>query len=349
MTRPRRWRRIAWLAAFAVPLLCACTDLFHSTDFPTLCEANPSAPACGNDAAPDAKPAPLCATNVESAKKAARQTCAKLSACGAVSGKWNVANCMDDAMLSFDCSANVELAPRGARSEFWSCARDAADCAAVRACLLGTEALPNCSQSARDYASCAGNGLRVLCSAAGGAPIALESCVAQGKRCVDGRCGGGGSACTEGGCDGTSLHVCLTEGTSPPVDIGFDCTLSGDGRCRGAGATSYCGPASRVACTTTSAVQCENGVAVACISGLEQRVRCANLGLPCAGGELTPEGAVSACKGESDCAGDACSGSVVQTCARKSPRSLDCAAEGLGPCVVQAVAGDAFARCTPKR
>ena len=266
-----------------------------------------------------------------------------------MSGKWNVATCLDDATLAYDCAGNAQMPPRGARGEFWRCARDAADCAAVRQCLLGSAALPNCSASAKDYASCAGPGVRVLCSASGGQPVALESCFAQGRKCVDGRCGGGGSGCTEEGCDGTALHACVTEGAGAPADVGYDCTLSGDGKCRGAAATSVCAPSGSTACTNTTSVRCEGGVAIACISGTEQRVNCTSIGLPCAGGELTGEGAVAACKGDVDCSPDSCGGSAVQSCSRKSPRTLDCAAEGFGPCVVQTIAGDVLSRCSSKR
>ena len=349
MIRRARTTIIASIASGVLLGPLACTDLFHSTDFPTLCELSDAAPACHPDASIAPSTGPLCAPDSASTIKIARSTCAKLSACSAITGRWNVATCIDDGALAYGCADNAQMAPRGARSEFWRCVRYAADCAGIRQCILGSPVLPSCSASAKDYASCAAPGVRVLCGAAGGQPVAIESCFAQGRTCVDGRCGGGASACTESGCDGAALHACVADGAGTVSDVGYDCTLSGDGKCRGAGVASFCAPSGGASCTNTTVVKCENGVAIACTAGAEQRVNCTSLGLPCVGGELTAEGAVSACKGDTDCPVDTCGGTSVQSCARRLGRSLDCAAEGYGPCVVQTIAGDVLARCTAKR
>lgn len=349
MTRHAGAHVIAAIAGNILFWSTACTDLFHSTDFPTLCEVSDAAPACTTDALAESSAGPLCETNSAKAAKLATSTCAKLSACSAVTGQWNVATCIHDASLAYDCNGSAQLAPRGVRAELWRCVRYAADCAAIRQCLLGAPTLPTCSASGKDYASCATDGVRVLCGAAGGQPIAIESCFAQGRTCVDGRCGGGAKVCTESGCDGTALHACVADGTGAVSDVGFDCALTGDGRCRGAGAASFCAPSGGASCTSTTGVRCENGIAIGCLGGTEQRVSCSALGLPCVGGEVTAEGVVSACKGDTDCPVDTCNGSSIQTCARRLTRTLDCAGEGYGPCVVQTVAGDVLARCSPKR
>lgn len=347
MSSPRP--RAAAIVSVVVTLF-GCTDIFHATDFPTLCETAPDAAACARDAAADVTAKPLCAADNADASRIARKTCARLSACNAVGPQWNLAACLDDALVAFDCTASPANAPRGARRDFWLCARDADDCAALQSCLLGKTPALSCAANAKDYATCAGNDVRVRCSAAGGVPITSESCLAQGKTCVDGVCGGGArGGCTASGCDGTSLHLCAQDGVGSIIDVGYDCTLQGDGACHGSGESAYCGVAQGPACTSTTAVRCEAGVAIACIGGKESRVNCGSLGLACTGGELTSEGAIGACKGAIDCAADACTNGAVQSCARKTPRTIDCVAEGLGPCALGSAGGEAFAHCTPKR
>lgn len=353
-------KRRALLAAALVvaPAVAACVDLFHDTDFATLCDVSPDDPACGADAGsadtgpPDA-PAPamdFCALTSQQARDAALKACAWLGACTGFLGDTTFGACAVQAQLAMDCRANPSLRPSGSAATLWSCLATATSCDAIEACLHGPSA-PACAAIGEGrFTACGPAGdVRVECVAPGGGPpSSVEPCQIYGKRCAArdetiSTCTGGlgYGTCTTSGCSGTHAVGCSIGGAAT-VDNGVDCALVGAGRCIDADGGPTCAGEAPPPCDTFERpAACLDGGVSRCLAGRELRVDCAALGLPC---HLDPprptwdlSSACDARGGHETCVGDdECNGSELRSCGRGVPHVVDCTKAGLGPCVYYA-------------
>lgn len=356
-------------------LAFACVDLFHSTEFDTLCDVQPDAAACatGTEAGVDVFVPPghydSCVLSHEKAQSLAHQACAWLGACLGPLGESQFGPCVIKAELAYDCEANPGLRPRGETDAFWSClARDGAgpqSCTQIEECVFTkTHEAQDCQavESAAFFA-CDSNGARVQCKAPGnGPPAAVEPCALSGRHCV--ATAGNASAFCVGGtttdapaapaCKGTTASKAgNSDGTS--VDKGIDCANYGGGACiSGSTAQVTClGDGGSCGSITTGAIVCNGTIAQTCDSLHALPVDCAKLGpgLGCDATDASAPVIESACvpvgdAGEPCPAGqdDACinQGSTLQSCALGRVQQVRCADVGLGQCVGR----DRGASCT---
>jgi hypothetical protein len=293
----------------------ACVDLFHATDFETLCMRDPGhakcsaseagAPDAAEDAGEDAsKPHPdFCAWSSAEAQSQAGRACAWLGACEGPLGGARFGECVITAQLAYDCRANPSLRPRGKLDELWGCLATVQSCADVDACIFPGGKPPCPAIASGKFTSCAtgaGNEtVRVECAAGSGEKIsAAEPCLLTGRTCAM-RAGSTSfadcartidSACKPGrtSCQGTTLVSCSTSPETPNVDRGFDCAFYGAGRCLSDGISATCIPGPEApSCTTSAGITCDGSVARLCVAtgGVtpkqEIAIDCARLGLPC--------------------------------------------------------------------
>jgi hypothetical protein len=357
--------RLAGLATAASALAFACVDLFHGTDFATLCDVDASACALdagsGTDSAPvakDAGPKDLCRAN---ARNLADGVCARLGACLGAAGTARFGECSVQAQLAYDCNANPGLRPIGARAELWSCLESATNCTAVQACVfpdgpqpcsVTSGTLQRCGTTARNASTL------VTCTAGEARPVAVEPCLMTGRACApvrpggDGTCSGGASSsCTRTGprgCVGTVAMEC-TPGAAQTTDTGIDCATVGQGACVDTSSGPACVPTpdTGTTCQVTVAT-CDGSRAAACAGRSSVSVNCAALGLDC----VTPDGGTPPWNVAASCVApaggcdpseaDRCAvapAGVLLSCRRGARVTVDCAAAGLGPCR-PAAAGD---------
>jgi len=348
-------------------LAVACVDLFHDTDFPTLCTTNPADPACGGDAGIDvvladvrdqnAPPADIdfCSLPSLAAREAAVRSCALLGACEQPLGEASFGACVVRAQLAFDCRVNPALRPRGEAAAFWQCMYRAKTCTDIHTCSFGREQSQPCDVvSTGKYIQCNSFGtadrVRLDCPAPGGpAATSTEPCLLQGRRCAapdpsTASCTGalGYASCATTGCQGSAAVACETVG-SLSRDRGLDCALAGGGRCVDEGAGPSCTAAEGApACDAgASAPFCEatQRAVVSCVDGKEIRIDCRALGLACDDSSPVPpyepdqacvrRGAIEVCTGP-----DACEGNTMVSCARGQRYEADCTRLGLGACRV---------------
>jgi hypothetical protein len=343
----------------------ACVDLFHSTqDVLTACELDASADGCPPSPSADARaetqaeagPTQFCAWTPAEARDRANHACAWLGACESPMGRNDFGSCVVQARLAYDCATNPNRPARGVPHDLWDCLWRVRSCADVDAC-IAPGGMPAC-ESPGAFTGCGGaaggalgRAVRVECGGDGGSPAraGAESCALWGQTCASSgataSCGGAaGLACVADGCDGTPLsqvHWCVDGG-----DQGLDCSGNGAARCNGFPSSTApqwvaCVASTNVAsdgsCAPGLAVTCSQGVATSCSSGVVERLDCqALLGTPgaCVEGTLSPPSDwTSPCQVvPAVCGSDSCSGSVVTGCARGAALSVDCAAQGLGPC-----------------
>jgi hypothetical protein len=232
----------AWLiASFGLVIVSAiaCVDLFHSTDAPTLCDLDASAPGCGDAAAPT-----LCAPDAGVAQSMALRACAWLSACEHPVGQNATGACMVDAILAFDCVANPNRQPKAKALAFWRCMQAVTTCRDVAACVM-PDGIAGCTSGG--YIGCTQGpqnpDTRFDCVAptvtdAGTEPAPGEDCAMHGQTCdsIDRDASNHGALCvgpyghtctTSAGCDMNSLSVCDDAG----IDHGVDCTQFGGAMC----------------------------------------------------------------------------------------------------------------------
>jgi hypothetical protein len=349
----------------------ACVDLFHSTDFETLCSKDPPDPSCsdgaspdgsaGSDAAADAGGHPdFCAWTGDEAQQHAARACAWLGACEGPIDSTRFGPCVAAARLAYDCTANRARRPLGEVDALWGCLATVDSCAAVDACVF-PGGVPVCDAvSSGSFTTCAGD-VRVECSrSTQGRPTAVEPCAASSRVCTkrnDGfaQCTGEERDHCSGldRCVGTALVTCGTGGDSA-IDLGYDCAGYGGGACRAVGAsnTPVCVPGdaegSCGAQSTAGVVQCDDDLARTCVGEQDESVGCGALGSKCvvdAGTPAFPERACAqpvtglACSGD-----DRCTGDKLTSCAGPVTHVLSCASVGLGSCVALA---NGYARCTP--
>jgi hypothetical protein len=353
-----------------VALGVACVDLFHSTDFDTLCTKSPDAPACGaNDGAAadvvdgdiDAGPAHpnFCAWTSEEARTQAARACAWLGACERPLGESLFGACVVHAQLAFDCALNPSLRPRLAIDAFWACLATVKTCGDVDRCIFpaGVQeciAVPSGSSTA---CGTAGNsGVRLECTGPAGRAHGIEPCALSGQTCSPNgpslaSCSGVlGFACTttNGACSGTSAIDCQPSGVRN-VDQGIDCSGYGAGKC----ALGEAGPACTPTKTATTCLEdtppvCDGALVRTCLAGEDVRIDCAKLDLPCDVTGVSTADPTAGCikRGAGACtASDICpTPTTLRSCGRGARYDVDCTAAGLGKCAIDNAGHGA---CTP--
>ena len=349
-------------AAASVVLGVACVDLFHSTEFDTLCTRSPEDPQCrdggatnvdsstlpdadGADAHPD-----FCSWTSTQARERALRACAWLGACEGPLGESAFGPCVVHAQLAFDCTANPDMRPAHEADAFWSCLATVSSCTDVDRCVFPGGVPPCAPLATGSFTSCSsakGVAPRVKCVSPGGGRFeGVEPCIMLGQSCVReddsvAHCGGslGTVQCTQSGCSG-SFAVGCDDPASPLNDVGVDCSASGAGRCEPSDAGPVCAPRNPAkSCVTEKVAGCEGSVVSACLSGREIRVDCGLLGLPCNDAAApTPFDIARACGNEPDagaCVGsDRCAGTRLEACGRGATYAVDCASVGLGSCAI---------------
>jgi hypothetical protein len=351
------------LAAVSAALFgaAACVDLFHATDFTTLCDLDAAACRPGDGAAPptsdagDAEAAApdFCAWSPAEAELHAERACAWLGACEGARAEAAYGPCMLRAKAAYDCKVNATLRPRGATEALWQCLADVRSCAAVSTCLFGARA-PTClAAPSGAFTACssgAPSAAVVQCALqdAVNPPVAIEPCVLEGRTCavVDPSsavcAGSAGTSCSGATrCVGTQLVRC--KGLN---DVGLDCAAFGAGRCVATDGGAACVPgADAPECNGPSEVHCDGAIARACVDGHSLSIDCGALGLRC-DDSGAPSEPMAACTGAESCTKpDSCAGDIVRSCAQGKAFEIACSSLGLGPCKLAAAGLDPVATC----
>jgi hypothetical protein len=332
----------------------ACIDLFHSTDFPTLCEKDASIEACAapvptTTPAPDAEagtpppPTDFCKWTPAQARAYAEHACAWLGACAGPMGDNALGPCMFRALQVYDCRINpTRLVRPGPMHDYWDCLWQAKSCDAVKRCIVAN--VPIC-EGAGVYTACVPDtSVRVRCDLKNGPPSMLESCVGESRVCTpistaEAQCtGGAGKACTLSGCNGTQLNFC-----DGGVDRGIDCASFGAGDCVVTSAGPGCKPAGTPpTCTASNVVDCDGGVAYGCPVGFVERVDCKGLSAGRCEGNVgdriydlaracSVDAGADASTCEERCAG-ATGGETATGCFQGQSYTITCQEQGLRPC-----------------
>ncbi|HVH47098.1 MAG TPA: hypothetical protein VM925_32370 [Labilithrix sp.] len=360
---------------FVATALCgaaACVDLFHSTDFATLCAFD--AAACSTDTgstAPDADeeqdagadvyvaPIDFCSNSPAAARQLAERACGWLGACLGSRENSSYAECLVRALSAYDCSFNPSLRPREANAVLWDCLSKVSSCNALELCVFGTPAPPCPGQGVGSFTACnlPDGGAVVVGCAEEETPTGMEACALRGRTCarVDqstALCTGRlGAACTgPNRCLGTAAIACKSAG-GIDSDEGTDCAAVGDGRCAADDAGVACAPrADAGACTIakSSKIVCNDaGTAESCVGGRAVTIDCKALGQTCSEGIATSVDPSSACTNVGgltcDQVEDQCDAGVLQSCRAKTLFALDCKKIGLGACTK---AAGRWAACT---
>lgn len=367
------------IAAASAPV--ACVDLFHDTDFVTLCQRDPNSTSCGGEGGVDAAttdapsdagtpPVDFCAWPKPEARRRATHACAWLGACGGPLGESVFGPCMTHAMWAYDCDLNPTMRPNGATRALWACLAEVKSCADVDACVFGEDPTQCNAVPSGEFTACGAAGtathVRVECGRPEtGPPVGVDPCALTGRTCE--RIDDSTSACTGvtkktctlgQRCEGTSVVDCQPNAGGGQVDRGLDCAAFGAGTCVEKGGVAACAPQDDAgACTrTTLDVRCvaDGGAAFGCVGGREIAIDCSKLAPGATCDDATPIPAydpLRACADRSDAgacsvaAPDSCSGTRLQSCAQGIAWIVDCASMGLGPCAP--IAGGVVARCTP--
>ena len=352
-------------AVFLVGVLtAACVDLFHSTDFATLCTANPTDPQClGDGGGPLTEGGPDVETGVDAKRmhpdfcswsrvevyKQATLACARLGACvgpfsngsGSLTGT-SFGQCVVTAQLAFDCTANPSLRPAGIADDFWSCLSTATTCSQVAACTYpGPGGVEQCSITKGPFEACGSANnpdVHIKCDVNGDATRA-EPCAMYGQICA--RMGDSTASCTgrQGytcgvvGCSGTMASDCAGN-----RDKGIDCASVG-ATCTEVSGAPACKPPTGTTCSPDTAAVCTGDKVSACIGGTQVEIDCSRLGqptggtagLPCDTTTAVPLYALgNACVDvpgsctETDVNANKCTNTVLSGCARGRPVTFDC-------------------------
>jgi hypothetical protein len=332
------------LALACVTTTWACVDLFHSTDFATLCDVSPDAATCMRapqpadgaadvkDAAADGPDTRVCTTDKAVALRRAVRACELEVSCGGALATRQ--DCIAIAMQAYDC----EFHPGAALATYWSCMRDARTCDAYNRCVF-PGGVPTCSTAGP---ICAGT-VAGDCAVAG-APARGISCAAEGKICsqpggVPQCTGSQGIACGGGPrCDGTSAIAC----DGAQVDQGQDCAALGM-RCVSTTASgAFCQSRTTTDCIATRTT-CMDARAESCIDGKLTSIDCDRLGLTCSA-DLN---VLQACRPPSGACAPSCVSGMLTACVRSDKSFvLPCTELGLGDCTEDA---GARATCAPAR
>jgi hypothetical protein len=365
------WTRGA-VALISAGLGAACVDLFHSTDFDTLC-SDPAAclPDVGNEASPPLTDAPVeitpppiefCAWSSADARAHAERACGWVGTCFGALEQSSFGACMLRALAAYDCAFNPSLRPRGANAVLWSCLANVTSCDAVSACLFGATS-PTCgsNKDAGTFTVCTRDTTNVLeCGLPGdiNPPVAIEPCVLEGRSCatVDqglALCvGKHGLGCNDPPtCDGTHAVDCRpTSGVD--TDLGLDCATLGAGRCVSDDAGAACAPIEDAGtCEESSLIRCDDaGAAHRCVAGKAVTVDCNAIAQPCLDTAPSALDPTTACRNEdagTKCNGpDECSGDILRSCAQGKIFEVSCSSLGLGACQKPPPGRGPFATCT---
>lgn len=363
------WVTLASTAA-TMAGVTACVDLFHSTEFETLCE--PDAAACAPDGAEaDGGAGPdggsgitdVCAASPAEARERAERVCAWMGACFGASPDSGFGACVIRALSAYSCTFNPNLRPRGEAAALWSCLAEVASCDDASECLFGGPA-PTCSPSpSGTFTGCGAHRPASPSVACGSSerPLAVRPCALEGRTCATvssdtAVCAGAqGASCTGASrCQGTHAVECASGAI--PADIGIDCAGLGAGRCALDDAGAACAPGDGgPPCDESSALACDaDGAVRSCVDGKLVVIRCAELGFTCAARGASPLVPSAACENVElldRCTGDrdSCTDDgALRSCAQGGPFELDCATVGLGLCAQpDAAAGSpSAATCT---
>jgi hypothetical protein len=345
--------------AASLAIAPACVDLFHSTNFETLCDLDAKAPGCpsvapaspsdGGDATrADAAPTNFCGWSSDEARQRAEQACAWLGACSSPFDENAFGRCMIHAILAYDCTANPNRTiALGPLHDYWDALSRAKSCADVDAVLPHPSI--RCTESL-GYA-CVDASPDLLFQCTGGVAQA-ESCLVSGWTCQGLACATPQekSDCDPPGCSGTVLHACQDGGS----DEGYDCRYFGKGTCEASEGHAGCVPVTAKAagrCTPTMKVTCDGEVALGCPTGLSEAVDCEFLtGKGTCNAGATPSWSLAqACQGatscEAGCGGDA--NDTLSGCGNGADFTTSCKAQGLGPCRSLRLAQGTGYACTP--
>jgi hypothetical protein len=352
----------------------ACVDLFHSTNFETLCDVDAAAcPEAGSaDAAEEAAldggepdgPTDFCSWEGGTALENARRACAWLGACAGPFGENALGPCMVNATLVYDCEAapSRKAIRAGQTHAYWDALWQADSCSDVLQAIQPNKGTM-CLNAGESYFACTDGGeVTVACGASDAStgtspPLGLESCAAAGQTCVAPSAANvcvGPTTCAPGAGLACADPVNLQDCDDAGVDHGMSCAGVGAGKCSDAGVAACLAVGGQV-CTPTTTVTCDGGVAQGCPSGQAESVDCnALLGerAGCnadAGGR--PWDVSRACVGDinESCGAetDSCSDAgAVTGCARGVAFSVTCSEYGLGPCAATNLPGNPAA-CTP--
>ncbi|GAC1537717.1 MAG: hypothetical protein NVS3B10_02060 [Polyangiales bacterium] len=370
-----RRRRLALGAASLglVAVSAACVDLFHSTEFDTLCIKSPDDPACvvTEDAGADvivaeAEAGPtrpdFCSWSSTEAQAQAMRACAWLGACERPLGESLFGACVVHAQLAFDCTANPSLRPRNYIDGFWTCLATVHSCADVDQCVFPSGVQECVAVAGGTSTACGTNGntgVRLECQGDAGRAHGVEPCALTGRTCATtsdksiAKCSGRlGFGCTgDGGkCDDTSAVDCEPAGLLH-IDQGIDCSGYGAGQCAAGEAGPACMPtitSTPTVCTEDAHPACQGAVVRTCIAGQEIRIDCAALGLSCDATQASTADPSAGCvkRGVGACTGtDVCpTSSTLRSCGRGATFTVDCASVGLGKCLIDTAGNGA---CSP--
>jgi hypothetical protein len=349
----------------------ACVDLFHSTDFDTLCTANPA--ACADDAGaetgvPDATdeaaspPLELCASSSSEAMARAERACTWLGACEGTLDDMRFGTCMMHALAVYDCTYNPNLRPRGQTAALWRClAKDVTNCERVSTCVFGAQAGQKCSlKDSGTYRACAADDIAVVECATTDKRLSTDACLLRGRTCRTNKqssiamCSGSQGLACEGKprCDGNFAVFCEAEGIIQR-DIGRDCAAYGDGRCEEDATGAGCAPNDAGACTVAKGarVVCtDGGQAESCAGGRAARIDCAAIQQPCSSAAdasaADPTRACVKIDAGSQCSDtDQCDGGMLRSCAQGKTFTVDCSTLGFSGCGTRE--GSRTATCAP--
>lgn len=366
---------VSGLFIVSVTVSAACTDLFHGTDFQTLCERELDNPQCLSDSGPDipdtagkadadaALPEGLCTEDKAAALATSRLVCARLGVKMGPLGNSAYGECLFQALRVYDCAVDRQHPPLGARKAYFECLKRAQSADDFSVCLYGTS-LRACPTQTQSSTECGFDTidplekdvpftrLRYACSGTSPKAELAESCISAGQRCASVGtgltvCAGiAGANCSANGCKGTHLQRC--RGVS---DIGRDCALEGGGACvQGPVSTeASCAPlasATTKPCSVSRIVTCAGGgVATTCPSGKEETLDCTRMGLSCGlPGATELADACTAMPG-SACV-PSCKGDVLLDCMHGAEVGFDCKAANMGTCELVSVGSSSLPRCT---
>ena len=345
-------------------LAAACVDLFHATDFATLCTVD--AAACAPDAGFEAETSipvtalPLldfCAWSSDEARMHAERACGWLGACEGAAAGSTFGLCMTRALDAYDCHYNPGLRPAGDTYALWSCLATVTSCGGVSRCLYGAmpptcDAVPSGNGT---FTACSNIGSSTILSCAlpdaGSPAVASESCTLEARQCNPNACVGQEELrCTHTDtCSGTNAVRCQAENTL--VDIGLDCARRGGGTCVASDAGVACAPiADAGACDGGVEVRCDDaGAAHSCVAGQDVVVNCTAVGRACRAA-AHPLDIAAACTvldgGSCSDADEGCTDGILRSCAHGELFPLDCAHAGLtNGCEVPSAPFLARARC----
>lgn len=361
-----RRRRALLLVCCGITITAvACVDLFHGTDFETLCMSRPNDPACGADSSVGADAADaadtsrarpdFCGWSAAEARTQALRACAWLGACEGPLGESAFGPCVVRALLAFDCIATPSLRPAGQVDAFWACLAVVRSCGDVDRCVFPGGVQP-CSEvpGGGSGAACgtlaANAGARLRCAGPAGRAAGVEPCTMLGKTCITessslASCAGelGFDSCSTNICAGKAAVDCQPAGVRT-LDRGVSCAGVGAGQCiQSYGGAPSCvpGPAAP-ACADEAAPTCDGSNVTTCVGGKRTRVDCSRLGLPCDVTTAPSFDLTAACIDRmGTCTeGDKCvDAQRLRSCGRGIAFDVDCTSVGLGPCKVDGTSG----------